>query len=73
MARTKVVATIGPVSNNPDTIRKMLHAGMTVARVNFSHGDHTSHTATVNMLRDVADKEGRCWPSWAIFRGQNLD
>jgi pyruvate kinase len=59
MARTKVVATIGPASNNPDIIRRMLAAGMTVARVNFSHGDHASHIRTVKMLRQVAEGEGK--------------
>lgn len=59
MARTKIVATIGPSSNNPETIRRMLAAGMTVARVNFSHGDHESHKATINMLRQVAQSEGK--------------
>jgi len=57
MARTKIVATIGPASNNPETIRRMLAAGMTVARVNFSHGDHDSHRDTVKMLRRVASEE----------------
>jgi pyruvate kinase len=57
MARTKIVATIGPASNSPDSIRKMLQAGMNVARVNFSHGDHSTHVDTVNMLREVADAE----------------
>lgn len=59
MARTKIVATIGPSSNNPETIRRMLAAGMTVARINFSHGDHEAHTKTVHMLREVAQSEGK--------------
>lgn len=59
MARTKIVATIGPSSSNPETIRRMLGAGMTVARVNFSHGDHASHTETVKMLREVAKAEDK--------------
>ena len=54
MARTKIVATIGPACTNPETIKGMLEAGMTVARINFSHGDHASHVATVSMLRAVA-------------------
>jgi pyruvate kinase len=57
MARTKIVSTIGPASNSPDSIRKMLQAGMNVARVNFSHGDHSTHIDTVKMLREVADAE----------------
>ncbi|HRQ40673.1 MAG TPA: pyruvate kinase [Chloroflexota bacterium] len=59
MARTKIVATIGPSSNNPETIRRMLAAGMTVARINFSHGDHEAHIKTVHMLREVAQSEGK--------------
>ena len=59
MARTKIVATIGPGSAHPETIRRMLAAGMTVARINFSHGDHAGHTKTVHMLREVALAEGK--------------
>ncbi len=58
MARTKIVATIGPASSNPETIRRMLAVGMTVARVNFSHGNHDSHRKTINMLRRIAQEDG---------------
>lgn len=57
MARTKIVATIGPASSNPETIRRMLHAGMTVARVNFSHGEHASHQKTIELLRRISHEE----------------
>ncbi len=59
MSRTKIVATIGPASNGPETIRRLLESGMNVARINFSHGDHESHTQTINLLRQVAEEEGR--------------
>lgn len=59
MSRTKIVATIGPASSNPETIRRLLGAGMTVARVNFSHGDHESHALTIQTLRQVASSEGK--------------
>ncbi|HSH05464.1 MAG TPA: pyruvate kinase [Anaerolineae bacterium] len=59
MGRTKIVATIGPASRGPNTIRKMLRAGMNVARINFSHGDHETHTETVARLRQVAQQEGK--------------
>jgi pyruvate kinase len=72
MARTKIVATIGPGSANPETIRRMLAAGMTVARINFSHGDHASHTKTVNMLRDVAASEGRILAVLGDLQGPKL-
>jgi len=57
MSRTKIVATIGPTSSDPETIRSMIRAGMTVARVNFSHGDHETHTKTVKNLRRIAAEE----------------
>ncbi|MCP4425875.1 MAG: pyruvate kinase [Chloroflexi bacterium] len=72
MVRTKIVATIGPASSNPDTIRRMLDAGMTVARINFSHGDHDSHIKTVNMLRQVAAAEGRVLAILGDLQGPKL-
>ena len=72
MARTKIVATIGPASNRPDTIRKMLHAGMNVARVNFSHGDHETNAETFHMLRRVADEEGKVLSILADLQGPKL-
>jgi len=72
MARTKIVATIGPSSNNPDTIRDMLSAGMTVARINFSHGEHEGHAATVKLLREVAKAEGKVLAILADLQGPKL-
>ncbi len=59
MSRTKIVATIGPSSNNPETIRLMLRAGLTCARVNFSHGAQEEHAKTIQMLRRVAREENK--------------
>lgn len=72
MARTKIVATIGPSSDDPDTIRKMLQAGMNVARVNFSHGDHESHRATINVLREVAAQERKVLALLGDLQGPKL-
>ncbi|MDX1414740.1 MAG: pyruvate kinase [Candidatus Promineifilaceae bacterium] len=72
MARTKIVATIGPASNNAETIRQMLRAGMTVARVNFSHGDHDAHIATVRLLREVAREENKVLAVLADLQGPKL-
>lgn len=55
--RTKIVATIGPASRNPETIRKMIQAGMNVARINFSHGSQVDHMETISTLRRVASEE----------------
>lgn len=54
---TKIVATLGPASNDEDTIRAMIRAGLDVARINFSHGDHDSHGAVIEIVRRVAAEE----------------
>src|SRR5688500_17130973 len=53
---TKIVCTIGPASANPDVIRKLMVAGMNVARLNFSHGTHEQHATTVSLIRGIADE-----------------
>ena len=55
--RTKVVATIGPSSWEPETVRQMIRAGMDVARINFSHGTHERHSETIDTVRQVAAEE----------------
>ena len=55
---TKIVATIGPASRDPETLREMIRAGMNVARINFSHGDHRAHGETIDHIRRIADVEG---------------
>ncbi|MDT8305799.1 MAG: pyruvate kinase [Anaerolineae bacterium] len=72
MARTKIVATIGPASDNPETVRRMLHAGMDVARINFSHGDHETHRRTIAMLRQVAAEENRVLAILGDLQGPKL-
>lgn len=54
MKQTKIVATIGPASESKDTLRQMILAGMNVARLNFSHGEHTWHATTINRLRELS-------------------
>lgn len=54
--RTKIVATIGPASDSPDVIRKMLLAGMNVARLNFSHGKYEDHAERIKRLRNAAEE-----------------
>jgi len=57
--RTKIVATLGPASDRKKTLRKMIDAGLDVARLNFSHGDADEHRKRAQELRDVARKCGR--------------
>jgi pyruvate kinase len=57
--RTKIVATIGPASTDPDMLRALVAAGMDGARLNFSHGDHADHAARMDLIRAVQDEIGR--------------
>ena len=57
MRKTKIVCTIGPASKDRDTLRKMLEAGMNVARLNFSHGTHQEHKKTIAEFRSVRDHQ----------------
>lgn len=57
--RTKIVCTIGPACDSEDRIREMIRAGMDVARLNFSHGDHEGHGRMIDLIRRVAAEEGR--------------
>ena len=57
--RTKIIATIGPASQSPEMVRSLIEAGMDVARLNFSHGDHETHRQAIETLRAVAKEIGR--------------
>ena len=59
MRRTKIVATIGPASRDPETLVRMIEAGMDVARLNFSHGTHEQHADTAERVRSAAGRAGR--------------
>jgi pyruvate kinase len=59
MRRTKIVATIGPASREPETLVRMVEAGMDVARLNYSHGTLDEHTETVRRVREAAGRAGR--------------
>jgi pyruvate kinase len=57
--KTKIVATIGPASESPERLIRMIRAGMNVARLNFSHGDFSHHAELVRRIRDAARTTGR--------------
>src|SRR5450755_1925230 len=59
MRRTKIVATIGPASRDPETLRRLIDAGLDVARLNFSHGDRELHAENAARVRDAASAAGR--------------
>src|SRR5262245_16860871 len=57
--KTKIVATIGPASNTPPVLEQMIHAGMDVARLNFSHGDFEVHRQNIQTIRAASAAAGR--------------
>jgi pyruvate kinase len=59
MRRTKIVATIGPASREPETLVRMVHAGMDVARLNFSHGNLELHAENAARVRAASSAAGR--------------
>ena len=59
MRQTKIIATVGPASERDDVIRALIHAGVDVFRLNFSHGSHASHEAIAGRIRRVATEAGR--------------
>ena len=51
--KTKIVATIGPASNSPETIKKLYEVGVNVFRLNFSHGTHESHGKIIDLIKSL--------------------
>ncbi|MDW5264267.1 MULTISPECIES: pyruvate kinase [Acidobacteriaceae] len=59
LRRAKIVATLGPASSTPEVFRKLVRAGLDVARLNFSHGSHAQKAELIKMVRKVAREEGK--------------
>ncbi|MBI4994332.1 pyruvate kinase [Candidatus Peregrinibacteria bacterium] len=57
--RTKIICTIGPASQNPDVLKKMISAGMDCARLNFSHGDYEQFAGIIKNVRALSKSSGR--------------
>ena len=56
MRKTKIICTIGPASDNEETLSQMFEAGMNVARLNFSHGTHEQHQEKIDLIKKVRAK-----------------
>ena len=56
MRKTKIICTIGPASMNEETLTAMAKAGMNVARMNFSHGDHEEQGMKMDLVKKVRKK-----------------
>ena len=56
MRKTKIICTIGPASENEETLKKMCLAGMNVARLNFSHGTHEEQQRKIDLIKKVREE-----------------
>jgi pyruvate kinase len=54
----KIIGTLGPSSSDEATLRKLIHAGLNVARLNFSHGDHQMHKKNIELVRRLSQETG---------------
>ncbi len=56
MRKTKIICTLGPVSNDVETIKKLIKAGLCAARINFSHGSYESHSVTIENVKKAREE-----------------
>ena len=56
MKRTKIICTMGPNTNHEDMMRKLMQAGMDIARFNFSHGTHEEQKERIDLLKRVREE-----------------
>lgn len=56
--RTKIIATVGPASNNKETLRRLIVAGVDTFRLNFSHGNHEDHRNVIKLVRELNEELG---------------
>lgn len=59
MKHTKIICTLGPSTNSVEKIVELIHAGMDIARMNFSHGTHADHKACIAMVREASKITGK--------------
>jgi pyruvate kinase len=72
MRRTKIIATLGPACSSEDVIYRLLTSGVDVFRLNFSHGTHEQHTATIACVREASMAIGRYIPIVGDIQGPKL-
>ncbi|HEY2044856.1 MAG TPA: pyruvate kinase [Jatrophihabitans sp.] len=70
--RAKIVCTLGPATDAPERTRALVEAGMDVARLNFSHGEHSDHATRFHAVRAAADAAGRNVATLADLQGPKI-
>ena len=69
---TKIVATLGPASSDPDLLEQMIRAGVNVVRLNFSHGTAQDHIKRAGLVREAAQRAGREVAIMADLQGPKI-
>src|SRR5262249_47761854 len=72
MPRAKIVCTLGPSSSTPERIGELIDAGMSVARLNFSHGSHEDHARMLQIVRSEADRRGKAIAALLDLQGPKI-
>ena len=72
MRRAKIVCTLGPAVESVAKITELVEAGMNMARLNLSHGEHTEHQARLNIVREVAKKANKAVAVIADLQGPKV-
>ncbi|GAA4366304.1 pyruvate kinase [Nocardioides caricicola] len=72
MRRAKIVCTLGPAVDTPRRIRELVYAGMDVARLNMSHGDHADHAERYRLVREASDASGHGVAILADLQGPKI-
>jgi pyruvate kinase len=72
MPRAKIVCTLGPAVASPEKIGELIDAGMSVARLNFSHGSHEDHARMLQIVREQADKRGKAIAALLDLQGPKI-
>lgn len=72
MRRAKIVATLGPALDDPDTLKAAIEAGIDVVRMNFSHGSIVEHTQRLELVREISESLGRNVGSLGDLQGPKI-
>ena len=72
MPKTKILCTLGPASGSREKIGELLDAGMSAARMNFSHGDHATHAKRIENLREASRERDKMTPIVADLQGPKV-
>ncbi|NNF59447.1 MAG: pyruvate kinase [Rhodothermaceae bacterium] len=72
MRRTKIVCTLGPATSSREAIRALMAAGMDVARLNFSHGEHDDHRRLIELVREESARHGHVVPIVQDLQGPKI-